>query len=446
MLPAIVMALVLTARPSSLAAGQRPGEDVLVARAREVVDRLSTGDVAPILPLLDERMRAVLDETALRGVFPSVILQAGAFKGQTSSRVEVRGENRTVFVTCAFERSPLDVAVVFDASGHIAGLTVRPITSSAAAAYSPAAYVNPAAFRDETLTVDAGGWPLPATLSLPLGDAPVAALVLVHGSGPADRDGTLGGSRPLRDLAEGLASQGIAVLRYEKRTRTHAARVAALQTLTSKEEVVDDAVAAVRLLRSHRRIRADRIFVLGHSFGGMMAPRIATSEPAVAGLIVMAGNVRPLEQAILAQVSYLANLDGTVTAAEQAQIAIALELIERARTIKPSDPPLTTAIVRAPAAYWLDLRGYDPAALAATLRLPMLILQGERDYQVTMADDFAAWRRTLGTRANVEFRSYPALNHLMIAGTGPSQPAEYLTPGHVDPEVVRDIAAWIKAR
>jgi dienelactone hydrolase len=417
-----------------------------MARAREVVDRLSTGDVAPILPLLDARMRAVLDETTLRGVFPSVILQAGAFRGQTSSRVETRGENQIVFVTCAFERNSLDVVVVFDASGQIAGLTVRPVASAAAAAYSPASYVNPAAFRDETLIVDAGGWPLPATLSMPLGEAAVAAVVLAHGSGPADRDGTVGGSRPLRDLAEGLASQGIAVLRYEKRTRAHAARVAALQSFTSKEEVIDDAVAAVRLLRSHGRIRADRVFVLGHSYGGMMAPRIAASEPAVAGLIVMAGNVRPLEEAILAQVTYLANLDGTVTAAERTQISVALELIENARKIKPSDPPLTSAIVTAPASYWIDLRGYDPAALAATLRVPMLILQGERDYQVTMADDFAAWRRGLGTRTNVEFRSYPALNHLMIAGTGPSQPAEYLTPGHVDPEVVRDIAAWIKAR
>ena len=131
---------------------------------------------------------------------------------------------------------------------------------------------------------------------------------------------------------------------------------------------------------------------------------------------------------------------------EQSQIDMAVKLAADARAIKPSDPPLVSVIGSAPASYWIDLGGYDPAAAAAKLALPMLVLQGERDYQVTMADDFAAWRRALGARADVRLTSYPALNHLMIAGSGPSQPAEYLAPGHVDAEVVRDIAAWIKAR
>ena len=82
-------------------------------------------------------------------------------------------------------------------------------------------------------------------------------------------------------------------------------------------------------------------------------------------------------------------------------------------------------IAGAPAAYWLDLRGYDPPSAPTHVRQLMPILQGERDYQVTM-DGFARWKSALSARTDVTFRSYPALNHLFIAGNGPSLPAEYL--------------------
>jgi pimeloyl-ACP methyl ester carboxylesterase len=139
----------------------------------------------------------------------------------------------------------------------------------------------------------AGRYP---ALSLPSGAGPLPAIVLVHGSGQHDRDETIGPNKPFRDLAWGLASRGIAVLRYEKRTRQHQQRVAQLENgFTVKEEAIDDAGAAVALLRNRTGIRANRIYVLGHSLGAMLAPRIAAADPAVAGLVLMAGPVRSLE-------------------------------------------------------------------------------------------------------------------------------------------------------
>ena len=120
----------------------------------------------------------------------------------------------------------------------------------------------------------------------------------------------------------------------------------------------------------------------------------------------------------------------------------ATKLAADVRALKPSDPPIVSPPFSAPASYWLDLRGYDPPAAASRLKQPMLVLQGERDYQVTMADH-AAWQRALGSRADVQLKSYPALNHLFIEGTGPSTPAGDNQPGHIDEAVVRDIAAWI---
>ena len=159
----------------------------------------------------------------------------------------------------------------------------------------------------------------------------------------------------------------------------------------------------------------------------------------------MAGAARPLEVAVLEQARYLARADGSISSEEQLTIDRAQALVDYVRNLKPEDARSTERMFGAPASYWLDLRGYDPPAAAQSIKSRMLVLQGERDYQVTMAE-FARWQAALGSRADVNFRSYPALNHLFIAGTGPSLPGEYLVAGHVAEEVVRDIADWILQR
>lgn len=89
----------------------------------------------------------------------------------------------------------------------------------------------------------------------------------------------------------------------------------------------------------------------------------------------------------------------------------------------------------------MDAR-YSDTATAQNLNIPMLILQGERDYQVTM-DDYRTWREAVGSRQGVVMKSYPSLNHLFMAGKGGSMPEEYQTPGHVAEEVMDDIANFV---
>jgi fermentation-respiration switch protein FrsA (DUF1100 family) len=100
-------------------------------------------------------------------------------------------------------------------------------------------------------------------------------------------------------------------------------------------------------------------------------------------------------------------------------------------------------VLGAPLSYWASLHAYDPIGAAKSIRTPFLILQGERDYQVTMTD-LAGWRNAIGGRPGVEIRSYPGLNHLFVEGLGPSTPSEYDEPGHVSETVIKDLAAWIK--
>jgi len=197
----------------------------------------------------------------------------------------------------------------------------------------------------------------------------------------------------------------------------------------------------VALLRATPDIDPARIVVLGHSLGGYLGPRIALGDPDLAGLIVMAGNTRPLETLVPEQVAYLAGLDGTVTPAEQAQIDAVQAAALVTQNAQPGDDP-ATFLFPAPPAYWIDLNAYDPVATAQQVPQPMLFVQGECDYQVTTAD-FTLWQAGLAGRDDVTFHLYPALDHLFLPGEGPSTPQEYQTPNHVSADVISDIAAWV---
>jgi dienelactone hydrolase len=356
---------------------------------------------------------------------------------------------RIVFVTTQFEKAAIDVQVVFNKADQISGLFFKPAASASSTpqAYNPPAYVKTGSFQESDVTVGSGEWSLPGTLTVPEGSGPFPAVVLVHGSGPNDRDETVGPNKPFRDLAWGLASEGIAVLRYEKRTRAHASQFTPdlIAALTVKEETTDDALFAAQLLRQTQGIDPKRVYVLGHSLGAMVAPRIGQQDPALAGLILLAGPSRPLEDCTLDQFEYMYNLDGSLTGEEKDSLVALQTQVARVKdpnlsgSVAASDLPLGISPT-----YWLDLRGYQPAEVAKTLEMPLLVLQGGRDYQVTAAEDFEGWKTAMAGKANATLHLYPDLNHLFISGQGPSTPAEYEKEGHVSPEVVADIARWIK--
>jgi dienelactone hydrolase len=402
--------------------------------ADRIIRALSRHDWATAGARFDPTMRAAVPAEKLSAVWEHAEGQIGAFTGIEHMRVEGKGPYQVAIARCRFERGARVVKISFDSGLSVAGLFV--LDGAADDPWSPPPYVRPDAFVEQELFVG-NAPPLHAVLSLPRGEGPFRAVVLVHGSGPQDEDESVGAVKVFKDLAQGLASRGVAVLRYTKRSRVLPAGI-----VTVKEEAIDGARAAIGTLAATQGIDPSKIFVLGHSQGGYLSPRIAREDQRVAGLVILAGSTRPLEELAVDQTRYLA-----AQAPGAPRLQAAVEEAERfkAAVEDPSltpDRPMPKLAGGLTGAYFLDLRDYHPAVVAASLPCPMLILRGQRDYQVSQVD-FDGWAAKLGSVPGVTLRQYPALNHLFVTGTHASTPAEYQQPGHVDARVIEDIATWI---
>jgi dienelactone hydrolase len=415
------------------------------AMARLIIAELAERQFDKVVAQYDERLAAALPLDKLTAAWNSIIAQVGAFQSITAVEQEERFGYHIVYATCSFAKDKTILALAFDAKGKFGSFSMAPLSSRMP--WTAPDYAKPEKFEERNVTVRTGSWELPGTLTLPKGAGPFPAVVLVHGSGPNDQDETVGGSKTFKDLAWGLASRGVAVLRYTKRTRKYGARSGEdLNAFTAKEETIDDARTAVALLAGMPEINPKQIFIAGHSLGAYLGPRIASGDAQVAGLILMAGNTRPLEDLVVEQVRYEARLKGEVTPEAQKQIDAAEASAKEFRN-PDLKPGMAVDLLgsKLPASYVLDLRNYHPAETAATLKIPIYILQGGRDYQVRPAD-FEGWRKALGLKLTVRLKLYPELNHLFVAGNGMSTPAEYSKPGHVAEEVVIDVANWIAAQ
>ena len=409
-------------------------------QARSFVNELARGDYAAIMQHFDATMRSELPEEKLKQIWQGLIAQTGEFQRQGRVFSQAKGPYTMVNVACIFAQTSLDCRVVFDQNGKISGLFFLPLQD--APAFPLPDYAKPKRYTEKELSFGKEPWILPATLTLPRTEEPVPAVVLVHGSGPNDRDETIGGNKVFRDIALGLASRGIAVLRYDKRTLVHG-RELDPATLTLQQEVIDDALAAVRLLRAHPAIDSSRVFVLGHSLGGMSIPRIAAADKKIAGFIIMAGPTRPLYSLLQEQYTYIFSLDSVISPLEQEKLD---QLQQQIATLQDSLALHNSAAKELPLglhpAYWQDMLAYDIRAAAREITAPVLVLQGGRDYQVSLAD-FEGWKQALSRNPLARFILYDDLNHLFISGSGRSTPAEYQQSGHVSVKVIEDIARWI---
>lgn len=411
--------------------------------ATAFIDKFMAGSFDEILTefAFSDEMKAQFTKEAMEEISKQLVKAYGAFESTHGIKSQEKPEYYVVSIGANHVDKDLAYNVIFSYDGKISGFNYQEISS--VEDYFDAE-INGAVETEVTFGED--DFKIEGTLSLPAeGNGPFPVVVLVHGSGPNDRNESVYGNKPFKDIAEGLIAQGVAVLRYDKRTYTHLEKYndpTIVADFTIYDEVIDDARYAVDFLKTYDGIDPSNIFVVGHSLGGNQAPRIAEDNKDIAGIAIMAGNVTPLQELIVKQYEYLLGLDGSIDEADQKQldsIKVSADLISSEEMTLDTDMNKTMGL--APK-YWMDIKDYNPIAIASELNIPILVLQGARDYQVTESE-FELWKTGLGDKA--EYKLYDDLNHLFITGEGMSKPEEYTAAGNVSEDVIVDIATWIKA-
>ncbi len=443
----LLLSFVAAALP--VAAGQKREAQPppVVASAQQVLSEISSGQFDIVEGRYDARLSGALAPGQLAMAWGRVLAAVGSFESVVSARVGKTGTLDVVILECKFQMGEIDVQIAFGPEKKLAGLHFGPHRVSPPPWTAPA-YAKPDSFSEQPLTLVNGNFELPGTLTVPKGEGPFPAVVLLHDSGPHDQDETLGPNKPLKDLAWGLATHGIVVFRYIKRTGKYGEQSDADPAkLTVDDETISDAHAAVALLGKQSKVDPKRIFVVGHGLAAYLAPRIAGNDPQIAGIVMLAANTVPLEQLLLDEIRYaVAQSHAEPSADDQKQIASVEDGVKKIESpdLKPGET-ITLLGSALPSSYWLDLRSYNPIAAAEALKIPILLLQGQRDFQVPPATNFDKWKAALANRSNVTLKLYPDLNHFFMSGAGPSLPQEYEKPGHVDEQVVTDIATWSSA-
>lgn len=293
--------------------------------------------------------------------------------------------------------------------------------------------------EDVRIPVGAGdsAFELAGTLTLPTaGEPPYAAVITISGSGLQNRDEEICplvvGYRPFRQIAERLAEEGIAVLRVDDRMVGGSGGDA---TAATTFDFADDVREEITWLRERAEIDPDRIALVGHSEGAVIAPMVVSYDPTVAALVLMAGTAIKGLDVLKYQVTYpILTAEGL---SDEQKAELAAQAIQQLEATPGQNA-------------WLRyFRAYDPLPAAREVSQPVLILQGELDRQVT-ADQAGMLATALreGGNDDVEVEVYEGLNHLFLVSKMDGAPAEYLTLKDVDiPDyVLNRMATWLAAR
>ncbi len=408
--------------------------------AGNFIQLLFANKVSEAYQLFDSTVQSKITEEQLGTIMPGIGKQFGKFISGIDTLVNLAGDGENELTTfdfgCKFENGSLNFKIVISNKQEISGFWITPKTDNVE--YRIPEYVNIAKFKGIDVEFGLTEWRLKGSLTIPRQIEKPPVVILVHGSGPNDRDETIGPNKPFKDLAWGMASKGIAVFRYDKRTKLYGSKMKP-GDINIQSEVIDDVLEAVNFLKARDDVDKSKIIVLGHSLGAMVAPLIASQSQTISGIIMMAAPARKLEDLVLEQMEYIYSLKETISDDEKNFFT---ELQLKVDSLKNKTLPPSTPIIGIPASYFYDLGKYDQVETAKDLKLPILILQGERDYQVTM-EDFNIWRKELSNNKNIKLKSYPKLNHLFMTGEGKAKPEEYNLPNSVDIKVIQDIVDWV---
>jgi len=382
----------------------------------------------------------------LKSTWESIILSNGKLYSYQFNCSESSNSNelQISYFTCEFELKTIDLKIVLNKNREIAGFFLVPVhqCNIKESNYIAPPYHNQKLYRESDVEIKSDTFRLKASLCFPMTNEVNSICIFIHGSGAHDRDETIGTNKPFKDIAHGLASNGIASIRFDKRTFSYKELSS---EITIKEEVTDDVKSIIKYIMEDKELNKLDIYLVGHSLGGMLAPKIASENKAVKGCVLMAANANKLERLLIPQMEYITKLDGQIGINEQNQLQLIREKLNYLDDSLSSNTPSEKLPLNLPASYWVSLKEYNQLEAVQNLQIPILFLQGKRDYQVTM-DDYRLWKKSISNKKKIKFKSYKKLNHLFFEGKGKSSPKEYMEVNHVPYYVVKNIVKWINSK
>lgn len=414
---------------ASANSAEREMEDVkLTELSQELALQMVNGEFEQTHQLLAPLVKLQLPLKSLEAAWESTVDGMGSYRNIYSVEEEAQETYRNVYVVLKYDKYGLKLTLSYNDKGKIEGLWLT---------YSIAGMdlETTDKYSEQAIRIGEGDYPVDGILTIPNGVDKPPVIILVHGSGTHDWDETVGAgvNKPFRDIAWGLAEQGIATIRYQERAAIYPEL--ASEKVTIDLDSLDDVNAAIAFAADCNQVDTGRIYILGHSLGGMLAPKIAADHKEVKGIICLAGSPRKLEDIAADQQELL------LGASYKNQIA---EARKQAEEIKKLTEESEGDYLGMPASYWYSLNQIDTPSIVKTLKLPMLIAQGSADWQVYADKDYTAWQELLGDRKNVTFKLYDDLNHMFMPTNGKLDVTEYLVPSSVDQQVIDDIASWVR--
>jgi dienelactone hydrolase len=433
----VIITSLLMAYSALCSASDAPWDETAVSTVNSFLAGVMGGDFEKVDSMLSPSVRQGIEKMGvkdLKELWSTVEKQLGPLTSMESPYIKAKTDTEVLIITPGkFTSKIWDLHTYVTPNQQIAGFTVQPHIDPNA---KGPGYADTAKFDEIDLKVGTKDYPLNAKLTVPKGLQSFPVLVMLSGSGPNDMDESVGPNKPFRDLAWGLASRGIAVLRFDKRTAAYR-KLPDAQVDMLDYEYIEDGIAAIDF--ASNLPGASKVFLGGHSEGAMLAPYIATKKSGIAGVVCLAGPVTPLQELIVYQYKYLSSLAPDLGPAV-GQLEAALKEYNAGVDTKGFDfTGLTSKYLRE-----LDAKG-NPAKVAASLKKPLFLTFGSRDYQVP-ATEAELWKAELDGDPQVTLKIYEGMNHLLFKGEGQPGPNEYMNQNYVDPSLVDDLATWVKSR
>ncbi len=448
--------------------------------AREIIRMLDKGKYTEVISRFDSTMTKAAPEEKLRTIWTSLINQTGKLQEELSDTTIQYNGYEIVLVTCKFEKTVLDVKVIFDKESKIAGLFFAPhreiatgpetnssnTTEQSGSADSLHEGAQPGNHKAEYISKDVtfenkkANVTLAGTLTIPDSKGTFPAVLLIPGSGPHDRDEAILGHKIFLVLADYLTRHGIAVLRVDKRgigksTGDYAA--------TTTMDFASDALAGVNYLLTVKQVNHRKIGLIGHSEGGIIAPIVADESPNVAFVVLLGGPGVSGYKIILSQLAAIDRASGVSDSSVNAALAVEKKLLHIVMTekdsakaagglrrvleteLKQTSGEADANISQLLSPWYRSFLAYDPVPALRKLKCPVLAVWGSKDLQVPPAENMPAVEKALKSGRNKDFNvvEISGLNHLFQdAKTG--SPLEYgSVKESISPRALEVITKWI---